>query len=205
MSKKFWAAIGLAASFLSGCGKDVPSDKLSAEVVRPFAEAHVKGIEVADFKRDNGWVDTQAPNRYIVQYKYNLKLAQPAPEVVLGLAKDIRAEFDETRKNPGFMGVAALQASLDLRSEADEWINVQGDKFAARRDGFLKNCAKCLDYWNAVGAEDEANIRRTVFTVAWRRFENLGFSDAAAVGDKSARTAWAAFIKTEKGWAAAGG
>lgn len=203
MSKKVWLIVGLAASVLSGCGRDGPGDKLSAEVVRPVAEVHVKGIEVADFKRDNGWVDTQAPNRYIVQYKYNLKLAQPAPEVVLGLAKEIKAEFDESQKNPGFMGVAALQASLDLHAGAGEWIHAQGDEFAARRDSFLKNCAKCVDYWNAADAESEAGVRRDAFVTAWERLENLGFSDTAGVGDKVARTAWAAFMKTEKGWVAA--
>jgi hypothetical protein len=203
MNKCFAIPFVLGMLCLTGCGEDTPSDKLSSEVIRPIAESGIKGVEISDFNRDNGWVDTQAPNRYVIQYKYNFKLTQPLPEVVLGLAKGVKAEFDEKQKNPGFMGIDAMQASLESSLAASQWINAQGSNFKARRDSFLGNCAACVEYWNREGAKDESKSRRDAFVLAWAHLESLGFTDSAAVGDKVPRQAWAAFTKTEKGWVAA--
>lgn len=188
----------LGMLFLTGCGEDTPNDKLTSEVIRPLTESGVKGVETTDFKRDNGWVDSQAPNRYVVQYTYNFKLTQPLAEVTLGLAKEYKAEADKLIQNSGFMGSSA---KLDMSARAADWKYAQGEKYIQRRDSFVGKCAPCLAFWNQASSEQEASPR-TAFILAWEHLETLGFSDSANTGDKVPRQAWAAFRKTEKGWAA---
>ena len=198
------AATFFSATILMGCNEETPNDKLSSATVKPYAEADlVTGLELTDYIRDNGWADNQAPNRYIVQYKFNYRLTMPLPNTVLGFAKEIKAELDEKTKNPGFMGLDGMQAKLASSTSAAQWIAAQGDKFAIRRDNFLGGCAECISYWNGEISENERQERKESFILAWAYFENLGFPDKATTGEKIPREAWAAFSKTEKGWAAA--
>ncbi|MEM8516299.1 hypothetical protein [Janthinobacterium sp. CAN_S7] len=191
---------------LSGCADDKPSDVLTAEKVQPYAEQSlVKGLELTDFKRDNGWVDTESPNRYKVQYVFNYRLTKPLPEIALQGAQDFMAEYDASqKKNSGLIGgLNALNESMQLSITANEWIRNQGDQFAKRRDDFLSKCQPCVVYWNQSGSEQDVSARRYAFVMAWSNLERLGFKDEAKTGAKVPRTAWAAFIKTEKGWKAA--
>lgn len=64
MINKF-LVVAIAAFIATGCTKkeDVPSEKLSADVIRPIAESVLlPGTTMTDYKRENGWVDTQSPN-----------------------------------------------------------------------------------------------------------------------------------------------
>jgi PBP1b-binding outer membrane lipoprotein LpoB len=203
MNISFMSSLVLSAVLLGGCNEDIPSEKLSSEVVRKFAESGLAGVEISDFQRDNGWVDTQTPNRYVVQYKYNYVVTRPLAEVVLALAKEIQAEVNVAKSNPGFMGLEAAQASLDVSLRANQWIVSQGDKFVSRRDSFLGSCSSCVEYWNSEEPSDDLKLRRESYVVAWAQLENLGFSDSTDIGDTVPRQAWAAFKKTEKGWVAA--
>ncbi|MYN20228.1 hypothetical protein GTP81_26135 [Rugamonas sp. FT107W] len=197
-------AIAVAsASFLSGCGDSKPDDELAAKTVRPYAEQGLMmGIELTDFKRDNGWVDTDSPNRYKVQYTYNYRLSKPLAEVALQSAQAFKNEYDASQKNrSGFVGGFSTWAqSMQLSMTAEQWIDSQGAQFAKRRDGFLSNCEPCVAYWNQPGTEEDVSTRRYTFVTAWSRLEALGFKDDAKAGDKLPLSAWAAFIKTEKGW-----
>ncbi len=197
-----------ASLVLAGCSKeDVPSDKLSSETVMKIAKGdEMQGLKVTDFRRDNGWQDTESPNRYIVRYAYNLELTQPLPEVVLAAAEGLMQEVAEAERNPGFMGINLGQQILSLSLTASDWSRRQGDGFEARRDAFLKDCAPCLEYWNSRQgpsvSKELIDTHRHAYLVAWKHMEELGFADSATVGDKVARTAWAPFMKTENGWAA---
>lgn len=202
--KMVFATISMVLLF--GCAEDKPSDALAAKTVLPYAEQRlVKGLELTDFKRDNGWVDTESPNRYKVQYVFNYRLTKPLPEIALQVAQDFKAEYDASKKkNSGFIGgLSAWSESMQLSIAAGEWIRNQGDQFAKRRDDFLSKCQACVVYWNQLGSEEDVSARRYAFIMAWSMLEELGFKDEAKTGDKVPRTAWAAFIKTEKGWKAA--
>lgn len=201
-------ALVAASLLLTACNKeDVPSDKLTSETIMKVAERDtMEGLKVADFRRDNGWQDTESPNRYIVRYAYNLELTQPLPEVVLAAAKDLMVEVSKAEANPGFMGINLTNQVLSLAMNASDWTRSQGDAFVARRDAFLKDCAPCLEYWNTSQgpsvSKELIDTHRHAYLVAWKHVEDLGFADSANVGDRVGRTAWAAFMKTEKGWAA---
>lgn len=198
----------IASSFviLSGCGDDAPSNSLAEKTVRPYAEQGLlKGLELTDYKRDNGWVDTESANRYKVQYTFNYRLTKPLPEVVLDLAQDMEAEYNTAKKdNTGlFGGLEAMGQSMQLTMGANQWIQNQGDQFEKRRDAFLGPCESCVAFWNKEGQQEEVSTRRYAFVMAWAKLEELGFKDTAKVGDKVPRHAWATFMKTEKGWRAA--
>jgi hypothetical protein len=189
---------------LQGCDQKTPGDALASKTVRVYAERDLHdGLVIEDFKRQNGWEDTSQINTYNVRYSYNLKLSKSMAEATLGLAKEAVAEINASKKNPGFMGINQLQVSMGLSLAASEWINAQ-EGFAARRDAFLSDCRACIDFWNQEGEPDMVKARRNAFVYAWSEMEKLGFKDAAKVGDKVPREAWAAFMKTEKGWMAKG-
>lgn len=191
---------------LTGCGDDKPSDKLASETVRKFANSDLtEGLEISDFTRENGWVDNDAPNRYKVRYTYNLRLTKPYSEVVLSTAKKIKEEFDANARKAtgGLFDTNTLQNNVDtmqLSMTVNKWVQDQGDGFIKRRDDFLNTCAPCTEYWNSEDAPNEAKLRRQTFISSWIYLEGIGFKDTFKVGDSVPRNAWAAFIKTEKGW-----
>lgn len=206
MSKLVVAVAISLVVILPGCGDDKPSDKLASETVRKVAENDCStGLEVADFTRDNGWVDTETPNRYKVQYKYNLRLKKPYAEAVLAGAKEMQKEMaaDSKKASSNLFDINAMQNGLQtmqLAMAANKWIQDQGDGFAKRRDSFVGACGSCVEYWNSKDAPDEAKIRRQTFIASWAYLENYGFKDEAKIGDGVPRSAWAAFTKTENGW-----
>jgi hypothetical protein len=188
MRKFLLMAVVLACAFLSGCGKSTPDDELTAKVVRPRANSGVAGVEIVDYRRDNGWVDPQSANRYIVRYRYNWALALPFFDIVLAKAK---AERDEGR-GEGF----------DFLDGALEWEAAQ-DKSArlARIDALKTRCPVCAAWLNQ-GDEDEKKARLQCFEDVWHGLEQVGFKDTDGAGAKTpeSRTASASFVKTEKGW-----
>lgn len=202
MKNGFIAASTIFLVFLSACSDDKPSEEMAAKTVRPFAEQNLlPGMEITDYKRDNGWIDTDAPNRYKVQYVFNYALKKPLAEVVLEFAKQLQDEVQQKKKtNAGFMGIEARGAEMAITMAATEFIKKQGDNFADRRDKFVGGCEPCVAYWNEKGSKDEVSTRRYTFLLAWAAVEDMGFKDDAKVGDKVGRSAWAAFNKTEKGW-----
>jgi len=202
MKKTLSVALLCSAVFLAGCDEKTPNDSLTAKTVRPYADADLQeGLAIDGFKRQNGWEDTSAINTYIVRYAYDLKLTKPLPEVVLAAANGIMDELADVKKNPGFMGIKDMQASMSLSLVASEWIGKQQD-FTQRRNAFQTPCQPCVAYWNQEGADDVVRARRNAFVYAWSELEQKGFKDAAKPGDKVARTAWASFMKTEQGWMA---
>lgn len=204
--KKHFLAIATLSILLSACGDDKPGEKLASTKIRQIAESEkLEGLEIADFVRDNGWIDDQTPNRYNARYKYNLKLIKPYQEVVLDNAKSYKAEIEDNAKKTGnyLFYTNAMQTSLatmHLSMTVDQWIGNQGKDFKLRLEKFLINCESCIDYWNAEDASNEQNLRRETYIASWMHFEELGFKDDAVVGSKVPRQAWAAFMKTEKGW-----
>jgi hypothetical protein len=200
--KTFLAPIMLgAALLLAGCEEKTPSDRLSAESIRPIAEREaLEGLVVDEFKKENGWQDTAAINTYVVRYNYKLKLVKPLPEVALGLSNAILSAYADAQNNPGMMGINLWKADLDLSQEASEWILPQGEGFVARRDAFFASCQACIDRWNQEGKKEEVNARRQALIVAWSRLEAMGFKDADKIGAKVPRQAWSSFMKTEQGW-----
>ncbi|ENO78038.1 hypothetical protein B447_15034 [Thauera sp. 27] len=199
--------VGVIAAFIAtGCTKkeDVPSEKLSADVIRPIAESFLlPGTTMTDYKRENGWVDTQSPNQYMVRYTYNITLTKPLPEAILELAQQYMKELDESKRSPGLMGINSMQTAFAITAGGTQWVSAQGDAFAQRRDALLGQCAPCISFWNGTdGDKDSATYSRSAYSLAWSQYEELGFKDTAAVGDGVPRRAWAPFMKTENGWAA---
>ena len=195
----YLAALGML-TLLVACNENVPSDKLAHDTILSDAKNdELEGLIVDDFKKENGWQDTSSANKYTARYNYNLKLTKPLPEVVLGVAKNIEEKIQQQHKNPGFMGVGELQASLNIYTEADNWVNPQKDAFIARSKTFLLNCKPCGDFIFK-GSKSETDLRWNIFIVAWSELEKLGFKDDARIGDKVPRQAWSSFIKTENGW-----
>lgn len=208
MTKFFPQLMALCAVvFLGGCGEDVPSDQLAAKTVRKYAEQVVyPGLEITNYVRDNGWVDEDAPNRYKVQYTFDLKLVQPFPVIVLDNAKLLAAtrEQDAPQKNTGLFDVAAIQKNLEaLQQEVavNQWIEGQGESFMPRYKSLIKNCTPCIAFLFDQEVSPEARSARfNAFASSWGFFEDLGIEDEAQVGSSIPRSAWAAFMKTEKGW-----
>jgi len=195
----YFTVLGVMA-LLIACSENVPNDKLTYETILSYAKNdELEGLVVDDFKKENGWQDTSSANKYNVRYNYNLKLTKPLPEVVLGFANGLVDTVQQRHKNPGFMGVDALQTDLNISTQADNWIAPQKDTFPARRDAFLLKCKSCTDFLSR-GSEDEINLHWNAFIVAWAELEKLGFKDKAIVGDKVPRQAWSGFMKTENGW-----
>lgn len=199
--KLFILAVVCASVFIIGCEEKTPGDKLTSETIRPIAEREtMDGMIVDEFKKENGWQDTNAANTYKIRYSYNLKLTKPLPEVTLALANNILSELIDAKKNPGPMGINELQAEINLSQEASNWIDSQQQEFPRRRDEFLSKCKPCLDYWNQEGKEENVRERRFAYIAAWSRLEHTGFKDSSTIGNKIPRLAWAGFMKTEQGW-----
>ncbi|EIN00418.1 hypothetical protein WQE_15346 [Paraburkholderia hospita] len=178
----------LTSSLLTGCGKDTPDDELTARVVRPNAESGVTGVEVIDYQRDNGWVDPQSANRYIVRYKFNWELKKPFFDIALARAKGERAE--------GSGGM------FSLSDGTIEWLQKHdSNERSTRIDAMKAKCPACAA-WLSEGDEDETRARLNCFEDIWNALEKVGFKDTDLAGAKTPRTAWATFVKTEKGWEA---
>lgn len=195
----YFTALGVM-TLLMACTDNAPNDKLTYETILPYAKNdEMKGLVVDDFKKENGWQDTSAVNTYNVRYNYNLKLTKPLPEVVLGRANELMDTVRQSHKDPGFMGISALQTDLNISTGAYNWIAPQKETFPARRDAFLLKCKPCTNFLSK-GSKDETELRWNTFIVAWAELEELGFSDAAITGNKVPRQAWSGFMKTENGW-----
>ena len=196
----------LAATLVAGCMEDKPSDRLAAETLHKSAEGDVvDGLEIANFKRDNGWADADAANRYKVQYAYDLRLTKPYPEVVLRNAQALHEGMMADSKKTGNQEfsvnkIQGVLSQMQVVSTSSQWVADQGDNFRARRNSLLDNCTPCVDFWNAGGTQDEVVLRRSNFISSWIYFEKLGFMDEAKVGDSVPRVVAASFTKTEKGW-----
>lgn len=191
-----------ASLLIAGCDEKTPSDRLTSATILPIAQRDaMPEMSVVNFKKENGWENTSQFNTYSVRYSYELSLDKPLPEATLALAHEIFNEVSESKKNPGFMGMNALQTSIAISSTASEWVSAQ-ESFPSRRDAFLSRCKACMNYWNEEGDTDTVTARRYAYIYAWSELEKLGFKDSATTGDKVARTAWANFMKTEKGWMA---
>lgn len=94
-----WLIFALIVFNLIGCDDRSPPDKLTEQVVRAAAEQSLlKGIDIVDFKRDNGWVDSNSPNIYIVKYTFNHQLSKSLGEVIMENAKDFEAEYFDFEK-----------------------------------------------------------------------------------------------------------
>lgn len=200
------AAAALMVLLLAGCGEDRPSDKVAEPVVRKLAETDLAdGLEIVDFQRSNGQLDPDSANRYRVTYTYKLQLAKPYGEVILGLARGLNEELQQSaaRQAQSDMDFGALQDGVNLMQSvmvASQWINAQGDGFAPRRDAMLAACAPCRAFWESADAPEQAELRRVSFIVAWNHLEQMQFADDFRVGDGVERHAWHNFEKTEKGW-----
>lgn len=198
-------AATIAVLGLTACGPDTPDDKLTSDSLRPYAVAWldgVKGIEVVDLERTNGWVDNNKENVYVVTYKYNLSLTAPLSEVMLAEAKAIEDELRQGKENSEFMGLTYVTKSMSANVEANKFVAAQNGKFAERRDAFIGACRTCIQYWNSEeGSKEATQDRRNSAIVAWSRLEALGFPDSAGIGQKVPRTMNGSFRKTEKGWA----
>lgn len=201
-------AFSFAALAIAGCGEDKPSDKVASAAIRKIADSDTtEGMEVANFKRDNGQVDPDSANRYKVTYTYDLRLTKPLPEVVLANAVAIHNSWGSSAKRETGAFFDATRMGNDLTKletsmAVNQWIQNQDGNFAARRDEFLTGCAPCVTFWNSEDAPQDAKSRRSAFISSWIYFEDLGFKDKAKVGDSVPRYAWSNFSKTEKGWQA---
>ncbi|MBW7925692.1 MAG: hypothetical protein H3C59_13255 [Burkholderiaceae bacterium] len=194
-------ALACSLVLVSACGDDAPDDALSAEVVRPYAEPGVKGLQIVDYQRENGWVDSSDPNQYVVRYKFNLRLERPFPEVVLDLARDFELLRERRRSAPG-TAAKFVMAFEDMRSSAKaiNWMEAQGSEFEPRLDRLSSKCAGCRVYLNGPVPVETRKVRREKFALAWSHLEELGFPDSSRIGDTAPGTAWASFLKTERGW-----
>ncbi|MCU4119741.1 hypothetical protein [Variovorax sp. N23] len=207
--ERWWKAgiVLCALHLLVACGEDRPSDRLASDTIRKIAERDARfGLEVADFSRENGWVDNQAPNRYTIRYNYSLRLTTPYPEIVLANAKKLLSEVELRKKQAvgGFLGMNALSNTLESVQQAanvNDWIESQGDDFKPRYLKMMENCAACVVYLNDNGlSKNEESVRFTTFFSSWEFFDELGFKDDAKIGNGIPRQAWSSFMKTEKGW-----
>lgn len=186
-----FALIAVSAILLSGCDEKTPSDKLTSSVVRTYAQSDAPGVDIVDWERDNGWVDTSAPNQYIVRYKFNWELTKPMYEVTLAEAQQNLAEYN---KQPDVQrGVLAMGMGLAVQSWASDEANRK------RYQIMKRDCPSCLQWINA-GSDKPDGLRISFFIAAWADVSDKGFADGAPVGAKVPRTAWATFKKTEKGW-----
>lgn len=197
-----YGVIGVLVANLMGCSDSKPSDKLAAATVRPYAEQSLlAGMELTDYKRDNGWADSDGDNLYRVQYTFNYQLKSPFGEVVLENARKLSEELATAKKNGNALSGGLNTMALMMASEM--WASNQGDLLKPRIRAVLDKCGPCEKYVNAedVGV-DELKTRKLAFLSAMSMVENVGFTDDAKTGDKTPRHAWATFIKTEKGWQA---
>jgi hypothetical protein len=187
----------MLAALLSGCGKDAPDDALASKVVRPYAEPGIPDVEVVDYQRDNGWKDPQNQDGYIVRYKYNLQLKKALFDVALETAISVREELKKESTDDSSSEIFSYVMT------ARAWKASQPEnEFAARLAGLAARCPACITWVNQHD-EDETQVRQALFFMAWEVLGQKGFKDTDGVGAKSPRTAWASFVKTEKGWQAA--
>ena len=193
---------------LVGCGDDRPSDKVASAAILQQAQSDVlDGLEIVEFERSNGQVDPDSANRYRVTYTYKLQLTKPYGEAILATAEDLHEELERaaqaSQSAASVLDLGALEQAMGQMQytlTASQWLSAQGDQFPARREALLDSCAPCKGYWNGAQVEEQAELRRLAFIIAWSHFEGLSFKDDAKVGDAVERYAWRNFEKTEKGW-----
>lgn len=206
MKIRRWLAWAVLVTSMVGCSEKTPSDKLTEQVVRPYAEQDlINGMEIADFKRANGWVDSNSPNLYIVKYTLNYRLTKPVGVAVLELAQELVKGLDEAdRKGNAAMFNGGLEA-MTLKLGVYQRMAQEGEaSVAARRAKLWRDCQACLDFWNSEnGGPKPTENRRIAFLASLYLFENLGFTVDSKLGDKVPRWAQASFVKTENGWQAA--
>lgn len=201
MRKLKWLVVGLMAAMLVGCGK-TPPDSLTEKVIRAGAEqTMLQGMEIGDFKRDNGWVENNAANLYTVKYTFNYVLKMPYGEATLENAKEIEHAYsDLDKKGDSAMFTGGLDV-LGTMMATNQWVAQQGDAFKPRLLAVIRNCKPCAEYFSSeVGGKKASTNRRAAFMAAMYAMENLGFKDEAKAGDKAPRWQSHSFTKTEKGW-----
>lgn len=188
--------------FLVGCDERTPPNSLTRDVVLKAASGELlDGMEITDFEHDNGWVDQGAQNRYIVQYKYNIKLTKSFPIMVLGLAKSYSQQVEEARAKPfaqAFVEFSLGTNAMQIRNHED---------YSRRREKLLSSCQECMEFLAAGGSKELVSGRSKAFDAAWNHLLtdfNFGLKDEHTVGSKLSRTYWVPFMKTEKGWARQG-
>jgi hypothetical protein len=188
--------LALLTVHLGGCGDDTPDDKLSAKVVRPYAESGVRDVEIADYQRDNGWVDPNSPNRYVVRYKFNWELKKPFYLVTLEYAQDLRKGIDD--QAAGLQPIANLWT---IYTTAGDWATSQGKAaYSSRYLAMTKGCPECAAWIDQETDKDERVKRVNCFVYAWSQLAQYGFADGTPAGQKVSRIAWSTFVKTENGW-----
>jgi hypothetical protein len=194
VKKYVWVIAMLVATLLGGCGHSTPDDELTARTIRPQTESGVTDVEVVDYQRDNGWVDEQRANRYVVRYKFNWQLKKPFFEVVLARAMEERKRISSADGTPNLF-------SLIFSPDDEGGASANSEPAGAHYANMMKTCHDCA-VWLTTGDDNERKARQMCFSLAWGKLEQLGFKDRDQTGAKSARVSWATFIKTEKGWEA---
>lgn len=198
-----WIAAGALISCLTACSGNTPPDQFTEEAIRPYAEQNLLiGMNVVDFKRDNGWSDKDYPNLYTVKYTLNYQLTEPVDDVLLANAKLMADQINgvkHTGNMPPFasnLELASMQKGIDL------WIAQQGqERIDARKTALLERCKPCGDFWHAEeGGKQAVEHRHLAFLAALYMIEQLGFSLDSKTGDKVPRWAQAGFTKTDEGW-----
>lgn len=202
MKTLFNAALIVLTVAITGCDSKTPPESLTKDIVMKEASKELlHGMEIVDFKRENGWADQNAQNRYIVRYEYKIKLTKDMPAMVLEMAKATRKEVEDVNKNPGFMGLEAMGKQWELSLQAARLNKEEG--YAKRLEAFIGRCNECKEYLGADGNQSLSTSRLKAFESSWSYMLNdlnFGLTDEHTVGSKLERRYWVAFMKTEQGW-----
>lgn len=206
MNSKFMKKILLclllipAVSFAGWLGDSKPPDDLTLKAATELAQNSVViGTETRAFKRDNGWVDPNSANRYLVRYTYEIALKTDMPQAVLELAKELEVTISEFNKNPVDES-PYLQALINIHSASENWFRTQNN-LMDRVNQLFSTCHQCLTYWNNDdGDEAITKAHRLAFTASWSHLEYMGFKDDMKKGDGVPWHTTITFMKTENGW-----
>lgn len=205
MKTLFLLVLSALVSSLLGCSESTPPDKLTEKVVRPYAQQDLlSGMEIVDYKRENGWADPNSPNRYIVRYALNYRLTKSIGDVVLENIKPMEKIFSDSIKKSDAMPSSESVTALAMLMTVQQWTGQQGDAIDSRKQKLWSSCQACLDYWNLEdGSKESAKYRRWAMLAVILNIEQAGFTVDAKQGDTAPRWAQASFTKTENGWQAA--
>jgi len=188
------------ASFGAWFGDSKPPDDLALKAATELAQNRVvSGTEARAFKRDNGWVDPDSANRYLVRYTYEMALKADMPQAVLGLAKEFEVTLSEFDKNPNDASPYG-QASINIVLLSTNWTNDQNN-LMDRVNRLVSTCDQCIAYWNNEDGDEKTTDRhRIAFRASWAHLESMGFKDDMKKGDGAPWNLTVTFMKTENGW-----